>query len=209
MDDDEAYEGQRRTAYHEAGHAIAAIKTPHGSVKYIDICDRNVDDESGGTFASSPDADDAFRIYAGPWAEEKFNNPDEAIDRDGVLGCLRTNEDDWTDFQHALGNDVSPTAWTQMQEAALGIGTAPREYRPSSAWHDKATSVLVKAWDDGDIQQLAEQMMARRKEIQLPNGQSIVREDTRDRWNAKDYCEAPRDGSGLVGPPPPIDQTTP
>jgi hypothetical protein len=87
VDDDEDYEGQRLTAYHEAGHAVAAIKTPDGRVKQMDICDRNEDDdENGYTFASYPKADEAFYIYAGSWSEAKFNKPSETIDLAWIRG---------------------------------------------------------------------------------------------------------------------------
>jgi hypothetical protein len=128
---------------------------------------------------------------------------DQGLDR--VLGCLRTNADDWTAFQRATGHDVNDNAWMSMQyPLALG-GLMPPEYRPNWAWHEKAEGVLARAWDDGEIQDLAEQLMAHKQEIELSNGQRPIREDARDRWHGNDYREiSDGGGSGLVGPPPPI-----
>lgn len=201
MDGDEEYEGQRVTAHHEAGHAIAAMKTG-GRVRQMNICDRNEDDKNGYTIASYPDVDEAFYIYAGPWAEAKFSKPSETIDLDRVLGCLRTNADDWTAFQRATGHDVDDFAWISMQAPLAFGGLMPPEYRPNWAWHEKAAAVLLQAWDDGEIQALADQLLAHKRVIELRNRQLLRREGTRDCWDASDYYAVPDGGNGLVGPPP-------
>lgn len=151
----EEYEGQRVTAYHEAGHAIGAIRCPDGCIKYIDICNREEnDEENGGTFATTRNADDAFRVYAGPWAQAKFLAPGESVDAAAAFEFLRGNRDDWIAFQGLVGNKVGVSEFTQMQESVLfGLPMLSeyREYRPPQEWHEKADSVLAAAWNEGEI----------------------------------------------------------
>lgn len=201
---DEDYEGQRVTAYHEAGHAIAASKCPDGRVKSIDICDRSKDDEeNGATSASCRDADGAFLFYAGAVAEAMFWAPGRTVNTEMALTFLRANRDDWIEFQTAAGNFVGVSEWTQLQDALRGEGEPmPLEYRPPREWHEKAAGVVAAAWDAGEIQDLAEQMLAHKKCIELCNGQRLIREGVQDRWCGTDYRRAPDDGDGLVGPPP-------
>lgn len=203
MAEEEDYVGQRVTAYHEAGHAVAAMRAG-GRIAQINICDRNVNDKDGFTQASYPRPDEVFYIYAGPWAEAKFERPTETIDLDRVLGYLRTNADDWIFFQRAAGHMVTDTAWIPMQSSLAYGGLVPSEYRPNWAWHEKAEALLNRAWDDGEIPELAEQLLAHEHEIKLRNGQVLTRAHTRDQWDGSDYHDAPDDGDGLVGPPPPI-----
>jgi len=182
----EEYPGQRHTAYHEAGHAIAAIKTPRGAVEHIDICDRKKNDaENGGTSSSTVDADDAFRIYGGPWAHVKFYRPTDALTLYAVLTCIYNNVDDQFDFLDIADRDAGISTGETIED-----------------WHNRADKVMSAAWNAREVQDLAEAMLARHKEIRLSNGQLLVRDSWRDRWVDKDYVEAPREGRGLVGPLP-------
>jgi peptidase M50B-like protein len=178
----EDYPGQHMTAYHEAGHAIAAIKTG-GRIKEMNLEDRTANDENGYTVASYPAPDEAFYIYAGPWTHAKFNKPSKPVEPADVIQQFLQNSDDWIAFKKATGIT-----------------------RPDPAWHEKAAKVLAKAWDNGEIQGLAERLIAHTPEIDLDNGQRLVRENARDRWHGTDYHDVPDDGDGLVGPPPPIPQ---
>jgi hypothetical protein len=184
---EEDYPERPHTAYHEAGHAIAAIKTPRGAVQYIDICDRKKDKEGGATSSSSVNPDDAFRIYGGPWAHVRFYRPTDALTFWDVLTCIYANPDDQNDFIYFADRDD-------------GINTAERV----EEWHDRANSVMASSWESGELQDLAEAMLARDEEIRLSNGQLLVRSGRRDRWVAEDYEEAPRAGRGRVGPLPPF-----
>lgn len=199
---------RRLTAYHEAGHAIAITLCPDGSIEFIDICDRDAnDDENGTTSGYVRDADEAFRIYAGPWVEARLHNPGGAVTPESALDRLRANRDDWIAFQHIVGNPVGISEFTQMQESLLGLGhsddSMPPEYCPPLEWHKKADRVLAEAWHRGEIQALAEQMLGRAKTIELTNGQVLTRDDSRDRWYGSNYVAVPGEGEGLVGPPPP------
>lgn len=163
------------TAYHEAGHAVAAAKCPDGHVDEIDI--RNtpfVETERGGTKHDHRPEDQAFIIYAGPWAHARAKWPGETIDLDRVLAVLRWNADDWTAFQQVHGHEVSANDLMQFQIAATDGGIAPPEYWPNMTWHEEAAEVLVRAWPE--IQELAEKMLAGEREIVLSNGQRLVRE---------------------------------
>jgi hypothetical protein len=185
---DEDYPERRLTAYHEAGHAIAAIKTPRGAVEYIDICDRKKNDgQSGVTYSSSVDADDAFRVFGGPWAHVKFYRPTDVFTFYEVLNCIYANPDDQNDFLYFVDRDDGNNTAESVED-----------------WHNRANSVMSAAWEAHEIQDLAEQMLARDKKIRLTNGQLMIRDSWRDRWVARDYVQAPREGRGLVGPLPPF-----
>lgn len=185
---DQDYAERRHTAYHEAGHAIAAIKTPGGAVEHIDICNRRKNDaESGGTNSSSVDADDAFRIYGGPWAHVKFYRPTDPLTFHDVLTCIYNNADDQVAFLDMADRDAGLHAVDTIED-----------------WHGRANRVMSAAWDAGEVQDLAEAMLARHNEIRLSNGQLLVRDSWRDRWVDEDYVQAPREGRGLVGPLPPF-----
>ncbi|OBI88647.1 hypothetical protein A9X01_14715 [Mycobacterium asiaticum] len=83
---------------------------------------------------------------------------------------LRGNRDDWIAFQRLVGNEVGVSEFTQMQESvAFGLPALSeyREYRPPQEWHEKADGVLAPAWNDGEIQALAERTRAKDREIQL------------------------------------------
>ncbi|MCV7224449.1 hypothetical protein [Mycolicibacterium komossense] len=185
---DEDYPERRHTAYHEAGHAIAAIKTPRGAVEHIDICDRNNNDaESGGTNCSSVTADDAFRVYGGPWAHVKFYRPADALTFYDVLTCIYANNDDQDLFIHYAERDAEIFTAETFED-----------------WHERADGVMSAAWEAQEVQNLAEEMLARAKKIRLSNGQLLIRDSWRDRWVCKDFVPAPEEGKGLVGPLPPF-----
>jgi hypothetical protein len=163
------------TAYHEAGHALAAAKCPEGRVDEIDIrFNPFVADERGATKHDHRPEDQAFIIYAGPWAHARAVWPGETIDLDRVLAFLRSNTDDWVAFQKVHGHNVGPNEVIQLGIAASDGGIGPREYRPSLTWHEAAAEVLTRAW--AEIEELAEKMLAGEREIKLGNGHRLVRE---------------------------------
>jgi len=204
---DEFEEAMRRqAAYHEAGHAVAALRSPRGRVLMIDITNKPLlgDQERGHTLSQTVDADEAFVIYAGSWAHASLIWPGETIDPDRVLGALRWNADDWLAFQQVAGHATAEKDDLALQ-ASQTSGIAPPEYRPGSEWHQKATDVLGAAWSE--IEELAQQMLDGQHEIELSNGQRILGDTTTpDRWvDPEPMTEfANADEDGLVGPLPPI-----
>lgn len=169
-----------KTVRHEVGHAIAAIKTG-GRVKEMNLGDRDVNDEYGYTHASYPQSEAAFYHYAGSWTQAKFDRPDKPVQR-----C-----------------DIIPYYWLQNLDDAVMFRDATGITRPHPAWHEKVTKVLAKAWDDGEIQGLAEQFIALAPEIDLHNGQMLIRRGENALWRGTDYYDVPDNGGGLVGPPTP------
>jgi len=109
MDDDEDQEkNQRLTAYHEAGHAVAVANCPQGRVDEIDVgYNELVGEWLGQTLHDHRDEDQAFIIYAGPWAHARAEWPEETIDVAHVEIQYRRNFSDWRAYERAKGGDVS------------------------------------------------------------------------------------------------------
>ena len=62
-------ERRRRAAFHESGHAVASILRG-GYVKYIDLTKAR--EELQETSTDDQPADKAFMIWAGPWAQARW-----------------------------------------------------------------------------------------------------------------------------------------
>ena len=200
---------RREAAYHEAGHTVAAIKSPGGQVLSIDISNTPEvsDDQRGHTHCRIVGADEAFIIYAGSWAQASLVWPDETLDLDRVLALMRWNTDDWKAFQEVVGRRVTDRDVLELQSSVESGGVVPPEYRPDAEWHKKVADVLGPA--ASEIEQLAEELLNDEEhQLELTNGQLMVRDPAKaDRWlPSESPKEVDSDGDGIVGPPPEIRQ---
>ena len=127
---------------------MAAVKCPGGRVNEIDISYDPLLDKRGYTRHEHQPADQAFIIYAGPWAQASAIWPGETIYLDRVLTVLRWNDDDWKAFQQAMGHDVSDDDVMKVKIAVADGGDPPPEVRPDETWHEKTAEVLVQAWPE-------------------------------------------------------------
>lgn len=96
------------TAYHEAGHAVAAVLRG-GWVGGIDI-EPDIALKQAGTAQLGSNGDRAFVAFAGPWAETRFQWLGERVDENG---CDRHG-------------------WTFIDRLRLGLRQNPQDMRACS-----------------------------------------------------------------------------
>lgn len=194
-------ETRRLTAYHEAGHAVAAVISPGGRVDEIDISFNEEFDERGHTLHHHEPADQAFIIYAGPWAHALAWTIDETYQRpanglipspDKVAEAFRCNHDDWYAYERQMRGDVDVIKAFIDEE--VGAFAEERKCRlkpppltePDPKWDGK----LGKAWPE--IEELARAMLAGTEVIELSNGDRLDWQgrELPNRWRNPD---APRE----------------
>lgn len=144
------HSAQDITAYHEAGHARAAVRRG-APVSKIDI---TTDDEHGRYLGNTEaDINDpvhrAFYAYAGPWVSARLTEGPDSVDIDRVLYHMRASTADWPIFQRAMGRTVTDRDIAEAEFVWTFGGDPPAgEARPESAtarqWHDE----LAGEWPD-------------------------------------------------------------
>jgi hypothetical protein len=77
---------RKLTAYHEAGHAVAAVMRGGGELLAITI--EGTDDYAGKTWTRAKVFDAAFLSFAGPWAEARAQWPMRTLDGKDRDGCV-------------------------------------------------------------------------------------------------------------------------
>ncbi|SPM43623.1 hypothetical protein MNAB215_5849 [Mycobacterium numidiamassiliense] len=191
--DEEAAEARRITAYHEAGHARAAVRRG-GTVHQIDITTDDLNGiYDGNTHADIDDVHLGFHAYSGPWVSARYlHAPEESVDIDRVMPFVRYSQADWPMLQKALGRtdvteDVAFDAYTRHQ---FDRDPEPGEVRPdaetANSWHQE----YEDEWSQ--IEDLAERLLAGQMEIQV--GDSVlVRVGESDCWRRPDYAPPPDD----------------
>jgi hypothetical protein len=178
------HSAQDITAYHEAGHARAAVRR-RAPVSRIDI---TTDDEDGrylgNTEADVNDPDRAFYAYAGPWVSARLiDGPGVGIDR--VLYYMRASTADWPMFQRAMGRTVTDRDIAEAEYVWTFGGDPPAgEVRPQSTtaqqWHDE----LADEWTN--IEALARALLAKQEVITVGDGPPLVRDEQSSVWRKRD-----------------------
>ena len=176
------YSDREVVAYHEAGHACAAVRRG-GTVDGIDIS-FTPERARGWTHVDIPTRDDeAFYAYAGSWVDDVLLRPaGESIDVDNLWFRVQGNNDDWGVLQRALGRlDVSDADifGVQIYGGERRLPPPEGEVRPPIEtvlqWHDD----LDDEWPR--IQALAEQLTDGAPEITVGEGPPLQRV-SESRW---------------------------
>jgi hypothetical protein len=165
------HSAQEVTAYHEAGHARAAVRRG-ASVNKIDIsCDDENGNYLGNTAVDIDPAHEAFYAYAGPWVSARLiNGPEDSVDIGRVMYYLRGSTADWPIFQIALGRTDVTDREAKEAYAVWNYGgdPPPGEVWPdvdvASGWHQD----LADEWSE--IEALARKMLDGIKEIAVGDG---------------------------------------
>ena len=137
-------------AYHEAGHAVAALMRGGSSLLSVTLSDTH---GAGITWHRSHVWDQAFIAYAGPWAESRYqwgDRPQDDLDDDGFTfddvlgGCLLSGgADDANVIDQGLSVD-SIAAEMGVQADAPGIADQLQQIATAreSVWQIE----LQQAW---------------------------------------------------------------
>lgn len=173
---------RRRAAFHESGHAVASV-TRGGYVISIDLTPRKKGKRDlQETDTDDQPADKAFVIWAGPWAQARWEENSCTTER--VQAIYRTQSFfDWRRYEERFDNDVS--YWAQLAENAKIRKQPPPKNPPSvtpplPGWDAE----LTKVW--ADIQHLAEGLLRGDPQITLSNDRVLVRDGTREYWSDDD-----------------------
>lgn len=148
-------EGREATAYHEAGHTIAALVRGGGSVKSVTI--EPTARHSGLTWVNVKSCDSAFVTFGGMWAEAEYcwrtDDAGEFTFNDYLVGVLVMQPLDRSDYERAMQERpgiVDRTAtenswgeelrqyWTQIEQVAVLLLRLTTVYD-------------VRIYDDGSI----------------------------------------------------------
>ena len=105
------------TAFHEAGHAVAALMRGGSSLLSVSLSDTHGE---GITWHRSHVWDQPFIAYAGPWAEARYEWGDRPLDDLNDDGC--TFEDELAGCLFQGGSDDSVVI-----DRALGLGSIAAE----------------------------------------------------------------------------------
>lgn len=138
------------TAYHEAGHAVAALMRGGSSLLSVTLSDTH---GAGITWHRSHVWDQAFIAYAGPWAESRHqwgDRPLDDLDDDGftfddvVAGCLLVGgADDATAIDRGLSIEAIAA---EMGGSADDPGIAD-QLRPTAAARESVWQIeLHRVW---------------------------------------------------------------
>lgn len=194
MNGDDA-DGRRLTAHHEAGHAVAVAKCSGGRVDEIDITYNP--DHRGRTLHDHRPEDQAFIIYAGPWAhalvlwkyeafDEETRDSNDKNFADHVRAQFGGNLDDYRAYELEMSgaNSVVDTYEVELLNAHFEgkdccAVPPPIITPPDPAWHEK----MVEA--QCEIDALANALLAGDEIIWLSNGQRLVRQGP-DVWRNPD-----------------------
>jgi hypothetical protein len=170
-----------RAAFHESGHAVASV-TRGGYVRSIDLTAR----KKGKRDLQETDTDDqladkAFVIWAGPWAQARW---EDDCPPERVKAIFRTQSFfDWEFYEARFGNDVS--YWAHLAENnKIRKLPPPKNLPPVTSPLPHWDAELEKVWPD--IQHLAESLLRGDSHITLSNDRVLVRDGTRDYWSDDD-----------------------
>ncbi|OPX11993.1 hypothetical protein [Mycobacterium sp. AT1] len=176
-----------RAAFHEAGHAVAALRRG-GYVTYINLTDPVKQLQETSTDIQT--ADRAFMTWAGPWTQARWEgNP--TMQR--AIEILQTQSFfDWKFYEKQFGNDVD--AWADAAEEAQNSGQPMPENRPPvtpplPGWFP----VLDQAWPE--IEQLANKLIRRKQRIELSNGRVLEKDGLYNQWADFDHPKVVDDPS--------------
>jgi hypothetical protein len=196
MADNEAddWRPPKSTWYHEAGHAVAAVRCG-GHVDYMEF-------GGGEPETDAPVAEpshQAFKVWAGPWAQVYLeDNGNCSTDR--IAGLLHGQSlVDWPLYEEAIDPDRAAQLDIRGLAAAVEFAALfpdqpmrkkpeilPPVTAPDPGWHDKLTA----AWTE--IANLAESLLNGESPIELSNGQEIVRFGDHDYWYDPSRVDDPR-----------------
>lgn len=177
------YSAQDITAYHEAGHARAAVN--RGA--YVSKIDITTDDEYGRYLGNTEVAGlhdplhRAFYAYAGPWVSARLIGGSDSVDINQVFYYMRASTADWPLFQSAMGRIVTDREIAEAEFTWTFGGDPPAgEARPGSAmarqWHDE----LAGEWPH--IEALAHALLAKQQVIPIGDGPLLIREGQSSVW---------------------------
>jgi hypothetical protein len=160
---------------------VASV-TRGGYVTSIDLTARKMGKRDlQETVTDDQPADKAFMIWAGPWAQARWED-DCTTER--VQAIFRTQSFfDWRFYEARFGNDVS--YWAQLAENAKIRKLPPPKNLPTvtsplPGWDAE----LGKAWPD--IEHLAESLLRGDSHITLSNNRVLVRDGMREYWSDDD-----------------------
>lgn len=162
-----------------------------GYVKSIDLTARRKGKRDlQETVTDDQPADKAFMIWAGPWAQARW---EENCTTERIQAILRTQSFfDWREYEQRHGNDVSH--WAQLAEnAKIRKQPPPKNLPPVTAPLPGWDAELSKAWPD--IQRLAESLLRGDSQITLSNNRVLVRDGTRNFWSDDDKPDIVDDDS--------------
>ncbi|OBG55762.1 hypothetical protein A5703_07380 [Mycobacterium sp. E188] len=179
------------TAYHEAGHARAAVRRG-GTVNQIDI---TTDDEAGSYEGNNHVDIEPEHLgnyaYAGPYMSARVvEGPEESVDVDRVMRYVRASQTDWPILQEALGRPPTEEEASDAlaSEYLPGHKPPPGEVRPDAA---TATSWHKEYEDDlPEIEGLADKLVAGQQEIQVGDV-VLVRVGASDCWRRPGWTPPP------------------
>ena len=127
-------------------------------------------------------ADKAFVIWAGPWAQARWEESASTTER--VQAIFRTQSFfDWEHYEERFGNDVS--YWAHLAENAKIRKQPPPKNPPPvtpalPGWDAELTKVCT------DIHHLAESLLRGDPQITLSNDRVLVRDGRREYWSDDD-----------------------
>lgn len=133
------------------------------------------------TVTDDQPADKAFMIWAGPWAQARWED-DCTTERIQVI--FRTQSFyDWRHYEERFGNDVS--YWAQLAEnAKIRKRPPPKNLPPVTLPLPGWEAELSEAWPD--IQHLAASLLRGDSHITLRNNRVLVRDGSREFWHDND-----------------------
>jgi hypothetical protein len=133
-----------RIAYHEAGHAVAAVLRDGSSVRPFSIT--SADDYPGSTCHLWPGRDPGFVAWAGPWAQARAEWCERSLDGggDGVV---------FADYLLTVHLSGSRTDWLIVEQHFASLPWASMRAGTERVWGTE----LTRMWPA--IQQVAEWLL--------------------------------------------------
>ncbi|KKW66347.1 hypothetical protein AAV95_02605 [Mycolicibacterium elephantis] len=167
------------TVFHEAGHAVAALRSDYPVNEiYIDPNDGFVDK---GTHDDNEA--EKFIVSAGPWAEARAIRVIAGVDgEDGFTdlwrSLFRKNKDDWRMYHEALGHEVSEADSVKARESYFFPDTSPPSYEdlPGGGWD----AFPADFWDE--VRDLAMMMLEALDDLEVGHGQPPLQRIEPMRW---------------------------
>lgn len=167
------------TVFHEAGHAVAALRSDYPVNEiYIDPNEGFVDK---GTVVGNDTM--KFIVSAGPWAEARASwiiaGVEEAHGFTNQWQSLfRKNKDDWRMYHQALGHTVSEEDSLKARESYFFPDASPPSYEdlPDGGWDAFPEDFWV------EVRELAMMMLEALDDLEIGHGQASLQRVEPMRW---------------------------